>query len=145
MSGHEGASVWTRETATKYARLLRIAFSRAITPSTADLMAMVQEKGTWVVNYGEVKARLTEQLARPVHCPANHPVFPIELRVWMAPRYGKLVLKLFPNLDGFPTRYLPVRAYFCPVCQELYRQREIDEAMMPVVHDGEEVVHASAR
>lgn len=146
MSGHEGASVWTRETAPRLGRLIRFDFSRAITPTTADLMAIAEAQGTDVINYSDVRQRLAEQLAQPLHCPAGHPVFPIELRVTMAAKYKHLVLKLFPNLDGFPCTYLPIRAYFCPVCQELYRQREIDDAMAAQpIHDSEEVADAPAR
>lgn len=138
MSAHEGGSVWTREMAARYARWIRFDFSRSITPNTADLLAMAQEQGTDVVNYHEVRARLTERLVRPMQCPAQHPVFPLELRVTMAAKYRRLALMLFPNLDGFPRKYLPIRAYFCPVCQELYRQREIDEASAP----QQEAAHA---
>jgi hypothetical protein len=145
VSEHEGVSVWTKETAARLGRWIRFDFSRAITPNTADLMAMAEEKKSEIVSYREVTERLRARLAQPMHCPALHPVFPIELRISMARKYGNLVLKLFPNLDGFPTKYLPIRAYFCPVCQELYRQREIDEAMesAPPIHDSEEMRDAS--
>lgn len=139
MSGHEGASVWTKETAAGLARRLRFDVRRSITPNTADLMALAVEQGTDVINYREARERLTTQLAQPHQCPAAHPVFPIELRVTMGAKFRDTALKLFPNLDGFPTTYLPVRAYFCPVCQELYRQREVDEASADVV---EEAPHA---
>lgn len=139
MSEHEGVSVWTRETAARLARWLRLDISRSITPNTAELLELAEEQRSEIVSYREVQERLTARLARPLACPARHPVFPIELRVTMAPKYRGLSLRLFPNLDGFPTKYLPIRAYFCPVCQELYRQREIDE----VFEDAQqEVAHA---
>jgi hypothetical protein len=139
VSGHEGASIWTKETAAGLARRLRFDVSRSITPNTADLMALAEEQGTDVIDYRGARERLTAQLARPHQCPAAHPVFPIELRVTMWAKFRATALKLFPNLDGFPTAYLPIRAYFCPVCQELYRQREVDEASAAIV---EEASHA---
>lgn len=129
MSEHEGGSVWNRETARHLGRRMRFEFSRTITPTTADLMAMVEEKQTVHVDYREVCERLKQRLREALHCPAQHPVIPMELRVTMAAK--RTALCVFPNLDGAPTRYVPVRAYFCPVCQEVYRQREIDEAMQP--------------
>lgn len=146
MSEHEGVSVWTRETAARLARWIRLDLSRSITPNTADLMATSAEQGTETVLYRDVLARLRNKLARPLTCPAQHPVFPIELRVTMAPKYRGLSLRLFPNLDGFPTKYLPIRAYFCPVCQELYRQREIDEVFEDTFEaEQREAANAQAR
>lgn len=128
MSEHEGASIWTDATSTGLAKRLKLEVRRAITPNTDDLLAIAQEQPTFT--YREVQERLAVKLTRDLRCPARHRVFPLELRVTVTKpdATGALARRIFPNLDGFPVKYLPVRAYFCPVCQELYRQREIDEA-----------------
>lgn len=121
---HEGASIWTWETWLGLSRRLKIYLSRTCTPNTAELMAMAEETGSPDVDYREVKRRLRSQLARDHQCPAQHPVFALELQVSMSPL--KKALQVFPNLDGLPEGFIPVRMYLCPVCQEVYREREVE-------------------
>jgi hypothetical protein len=65
-----------------------------------------------------------ENLAQPLQCPAQHPVIPFELRLEM--NSPQAMLRVFPNQDGAPTPYLPIRLFLCGVCQEVYRERELE-------------------
>jgi hypothetical protein len=120
----EGVSTWTWDTIKRISKSLRIELSRQITPKTDELMAEADRLGSANIDYRTVKRQLAEKLAQPLQCPAQHPVLPLELRAEMTS--PQATLRVFPNQDGAPTSYLPVRLFFCGVCQEVYRERELE-------------------
>jgi hypothetical protein len=121
----EGASTWTWGTVQRIARSLKIAVSRQITPTTQEMMLEAERVKSAEINYTELKRQLAERLAQPLQCPAQHPILPMELRLEMMTS-PEAMLKVFPNMDGSPTSYLPVRLFLCGVCQEVYRERELE-------------------
>lgn len=131
----EGASTWTWGKIHRIAKSLRIALSRQITPNTAELMEEAERTGSAEVDYGKIKRDLAARLAQQWQCPAQHPVVPLELRLEMPT--VNATLQVFPNQDGAPTSYLPVRLFLCGVCQEVYREREIEVRVVELAAQGD--------
>jgi hypothetical protein len=120
----EGGSTWNWDTVQRISKSLRAVLSRQITPTTQELMAEAERVGSAEVDYKLVKRQVVEKLAQPLQCPAQHPVIPFELRLEM--NSPQAMLRVFPNQDGAPTPYLPIRLFLCGVCQEVYRERELE-------------------
>jgi len=124
MSAHEGPSIWTWGNYRGLIRRMSLELTKAqITPNTAEMMAMAEEAGTADINYTECKRRLFTRLMQDWQCPAQHPVVPLEIRAVMPT--VKRQIQVFPNADGMPVGFIPIRCYLCPVCQEVYQERDI--------------------
>lgn len=122
---HEGPSIWSWETYAKIRRHLRLKLSKGITPLTEELIEFytTPEAADRVPSYLDVQLWVKERVERRFECPAGHPVVPYELRATMNRR--RLMLRTFPNADGNPTRYIPIRFWLCLTCQSVFRQREV--------------------
>jgi len=129
---HEGASIWGWSTFRALARHFRFAVSARLTPTTELLLT----PGFAVTLEGEQRSReeleqrvlawRQEMLVGTRQCPAKHPVVPYELRVTMPRASRKKRIQTFPNFEVSDDGYIPIPFFFCPTCQAVYRQREVE-------------------
>ncbi|HSE47503.1 MAG TPA: hypothetical protein VLA89_19575 [Gemmatimonadales bacterium] len=133
MSEHEGTSIWTRRTAPALERGFSYEITRKVTPLTEEMMEFANLCGTSTVSARELETFARLRATEERQCPAQHPVTVLELRV--EHRSRRKALRVFPNLDGYPWGYIPVRFYFCPVCQAVYRALEC-ESLTPEVNSA---------
>lgn len=120
---HEGPSIWNWATFSRIVNALRLTAARQITPLTEEILEFAREGGEdFIKLQTEVRDRVMSQR---MQCPAGHPAAVYELRASIAS--DSLMLRVFPNADGNPTYYIPIRFYFCVTCQAVYRQREVKE------------------
>lgn len=124
MSEHEGASTWTWDTIRKISKSMKVVLSRVITPNTTEMIDEAIAADSDIIDYVKLKKQVDAKVAQDTQCPCQHPVIPFELRLQM--QSARVTMQVFPNMDGFPMPYLPVRFYLCGVCQEVYRQREVE-------------------
>lgn len=130
---HEGPSIWGWQTFRKLAKHFRFTVSAKLTPTTTLMLT----PGFMRTLAGEMRSRreLEKQVATwrqdmlvgTRQCPAKHPVMPYELRVKMEGASEKRLIQTFPNMEASLIDYLPIPFFFCPVCQEVYRLREIEK------------------
>lgn len=127
----EGASRWSWATCRTLAKLFRLTVSANLTPTTDLLLTpgFARTLAGEERSRHELEAKITEwrqdMLSWTRQCPAQHPVVPYELRVTMPRASRKRWIETFPNAEAGVT-YIPVPFYFCPVCQSVYRLREVE-------------------
>lgn len=117
---HEGPSIWSWTTVPRILRKLNLKLSKHITPLTEELLAAPAGS-----SHIDVQLWLREELLKRQECPAGHPVAPFELRALITSL--RLRFRVFPNADGHPTAYIPIRCWLCVTCQAVYRQHELAE------------------
>ena len=143
MTGHEGPSIWGWRNYLGLFRRMSLELIRAeITPTTAEMMEFANEVGSADINYTELKRRVRARAAAERQCPAQHPVVALEIRAHMVS--GQRHLQVFPNADGMPVRYMPIRFYLCPVCQEVFQARDTEPRGAHLVEESNAAVETPA-
>lgn len=135
---HEGPSIWGWENFRRLAARFRFTVSRVLTPTTELLLTpgffrtLEGEERSRKELEASVAAWSQDVLVGTRQCPAKHPVVPYELEVSMRGS-RKMMIQVFPNFEANiePWAYVPVHFYFCPVCQAVYRPREVEAVNQP--------------